>query len=176
LYKVISAETIAAIYDELYRRSTVGGWPNVLLRPATAVSTDQVRDGRIDLEIEHVQQLRAETLTTDAVVLATGSTERSAAALLKGIEANLARDGFGRPRVDAEYRLIFDEPVGGSVYVQNAERHTHGVGAPDLGLAAWRSAVILNSLAGHEIHRLPARTAFTTFGSHHTPGREPTSA
>jgi lysine N6-hydroxylase len=40
--------------------------------------------------------------------------------------------------------------------VQNAERHTHGVGAPDLGLIAWRAATILNSL--------PERTAFTTFG------------
>lgn len=52
----------------------------------------------------------------------------------------------------------------GSVYVQNAERHTHGVGAPDLGLAAWRSATILNSLTGAEPYPLPRRTAFTSFG------------
>lgn len=169
LYKAISAETIADIYDELYRRSTDGGWPDALLCPATAVRTGRVSSGgRIDLEIEHVQQNGTETLTTDAVVLATGYTERSTEALLKDIEPNLTRDHSGRPKVDAEYRLVFEEPVAGSIYVQNAERHTHGVGAPDLGLAAWRSAVILNSLTGREIHRLPDRTAFTTFGSRHT--------
>ncbi|MCS0637397.1 lysine 6-monooxygenase, partial [Streptomyces sp. LP05-1] len=42
--------------------------------------------------------------------------------------------------------------------------HTHGVGAPDLGLAAWRSATILNALTGTEPYPLPGRTAFTSFG------------
>lgn len=52
----------------------------------------------------------------------------------------------------------------GSIHVQNAELHTHGVGAPDLGLAAWRSATILNTLTGKETYPLPTRTAFTSFG------------
>jgi lysine N6-hydroxylase len=62
--------------------------------------------------------------------------------------------------------------VTGSLYVQNAELHTHGVGAPDLGLAAWRSATILNSVTGKEPYPLPTRTAFTTFGLDH-PARVP---
>jgi lysine N6-hydroxylase len=60
--------------------------------------------------------------------------------------------------------MILDPAVTGTVYVQNAERHTHGVGSPDLGLAAWRSATILNSLTGKEPYPMPRRTAFTTFG------------
>ena len=52
----------------------------------------------------------------------------------------------------------------GALFVQNAERHTHGPGAPDLGLGAWRAAVILNAVCGKTVHELPARTAFTTFG------------
>ncbi|HET6856641.1 MAG TPA: lysine 6-monooxygenase, partial [Streptomyces sp.] len=60
--------------------------------------------------------------------------------------------------------LVLDERIGGSVFVQNAERHTHGVGAPDLGLAAWRSAVVLNALTDGRAYALPSRTAFTTFG------------
>ncbi|MDH6575019.1 SidA/IucD/PvdA family monooxygenase [Kitasatospora sp. MAP5-34] len=170
LYKGISAETIGAIHDELYRRTVGGGWPDAVLRPATAIRTGRARDGRIDLEIEHVQQGATETLTTDAVVLATGYTERPADSLLHGLAPYLVRDHAGRPLVDAEYRLVLDGPVNGSVFVQNAERHTHGVGAPDLGLAAWRSAVILNALTGRQIHHLPERTAFTTFGARTAPG------
>jgi lysine N6-hydroxylase len=60
--------------------------------------------------------------------------------------------------------MVLDPGVTGSVYVQNAERHTHGVGAPDLGLATWRSATILNHLTGNTAYPLPRRTAFTTFG------------
>ncbi|EFL14574.1 monooxygenase [Streptomyces sp. C] len=60
--------------------------------------------------------------------------------------------------------MILDPSVSGTVFVQNGERHTHGVGTPDLGLAAWRSAAILNTLTGKEPYPQPHRTAFTTFG------------
>lgn len=76
----------------------------------------------------------------------------------------MRRDAGERPRIDADFRLVLDPSVTGSVYVQNAELHTHGVGAPDLGLAAWRGATILNSLTGKDPYPLPTRTAFTTFG------------
>jgi lysine N6-hydroxylase len=169
LYKGISAKTIGEIYDELYRRTTGGGWPDALLCPATTVRDGRARGGRIDLEIEHVQQGSSLTLTTDAVVLATGYTERPTKTLLRDIAGDLVLDQSGRPLVDAAYRLVFANPIHGSVFVQNAERHTHGVGAPDLGLAAWRSGVILNAVAGREVYPLPGRTAFTTFGLEHVP-------
>ncbi|MFQ6199254.1 lysine N(6)-hydroxylase/L-ornithine N(5)-oxygenase family protein [Streptomyces sp. NPDC000405] len=164
LYKGISGETIGDIHDELYRRTLTGGWPDAVLRPATAVRGGRTHEGRIELELEHVQEGGRETVTTDAVVLATGYAERPSDGLLRGLDPYLVRDSSGRPVVDADYRLALDGPVTGSVFVQNAERHTHGVGAPDLGLAAWRSAVILNTLTGREVHPLPSRTAFTTFG------------
>ncbi len=108
----------------------------------------------------HAEQGVRECLATDAVVLATGYAERPADGLLGALETYLRRDGAGRPLVDEEFRLVLDPAVTGSVFVQNAERHTHGVGAPDLGLAP----VILNALTGRECYPLPRRTAFTTFG------------
>src|SRR6185312_15654189 len=93
--------------------------------------------------------------------------ERPLDRLLDGLDPYLRRDSRERPRIDEHFRLGLDPSVTGTgchVYVQNAERHTHGVGSPDLGLAAWRSATILNSLTGKETYPLPARTAFTTFG------------
>ncbi|NEE38330.1 lysine 6-monooxygenase, partial [Streptomyces sp. SID7982] len=76
---------------------------------------------------------------------------------------------------DAAQRLVLAPEIAGSVFVQNAERHTHGVGTPDLGLAAWRSAVIVNALTGKEFYPLPERTAFTTFGlgTRDRDGRDP---
>lgn len=165
LHKGIDADTIAAIHDELYRRTLHGGWPDAVLTPGVLVRTaGRVGATRIELHLEHGRQSGRSRLTTDAVVLATGYRERPLSRLLAGLDPYMCHDTSGRPRVDDTYRLVLDPSVTGSVYVQNAERHTHGVGAPDLGLAAWRSATILNSLTGTEHYPLPRRTAFTTFG------------
>jgi len=149
LHKGIDAETIAAVHDELYRRTLHGGWPDAVLTPGVRPAAQQGTRSR---------------LTTDAVVLATGYRERPVDSMLAGLDPYLRHDAAGRARIDERYRLVLDPSVTGSVYVQNAERHTHGVGAPDLGLAAWRSAVILNAVTGKEPYPLPRRTAFTSFG------------
>lgn len=166
LHKGISAETLADIHDELYRRVLPGpgNWPDVTLTPGVAVTGAAPRDGRVELALRHVEEGSETRLRTDAVVLATGYAERPVDTLLEPLRPHLARDAAGRPLVGTDQRLALDEKAGGSVFVQNAERHTHGVGTPDLGLAAWRSAVILNTLTGRDAYPLPSRTAFTTFG------------
>jgi lysine N6-hydroxylase len=164
LYKGISTDTLGDIHDELYRRALAGGWPDVTLTPGVAVTAADRRDGRVELALEHREEGSRATLVTDAVVLATGYAQRPVDGLLEALGPHIARDGSGRPLVGHDQRLVLDDKVGGTVFVQNAERHTHGVGTPDLGLAAWRSAVILNALTGRPAYPLPRRTAFTTFG------------
>ncbi|MBC9712086.1 SidA/IucD/PvdA family monooxygenase [Streptomyces sp. TRM66268-LWL] len=165
LHKGIDADTMAAIHDELYRRTLHGGWPDATLTPGVFVRTaGRVGATRVELHLEHAQQGTRSRIHTDAVVLATGYRERPLDQMLAGLDSYMRRDGSSRPRISEDYRLLLDPSVTGSVYVQNAERHTHGVGAPDLGLMAWRSASILNSLTGKQPYVLPKRTAFTTFG------------
>ncbi|MFP5328131.1 MAG: lysine 6-monooxygenase, partial [Acidimicrobiia bacterium] len=100
---------------------------------------------------------------TDAVVLATGYAPRRPEFLQRLTDA-VAWDPSGRYDVDEDYRVRLDASVRGGIYVQNAEHHRNGVGTPDLGLGAYRSAVILNAIAGRTVHHLPKTTAFTTFG------------
>ncbi|MGW0734635.1 lysine N(6)-hydroxylase/L-ornithine N(5)-oxygenase family protein [Streptomyces sp. NPDC002851] len=168
LHKGIDADTLAAIHDELYRRTLDGGWPDTVLTPGVTVRTaGRVATTKVELHLEHQQQGTRSRLTTEAVVLATGYRERPLGQLLAGLDPYIRRDSSERPRIDAQYRLVLDPSITGTgshIYVQNAETHTHGVGAPDLGLAAWRSATILNSLTGRADYPLPERTAFTTFG------------
>ncbi|RSM35306.1 lysine 6-monooxygenase [Amycolatopsis balhimycina DSM 5908] len=161
LYKGIDAETIGAIHDELYRRSIIGP-PGAVLTPGVEVVSASTVDGQIELGVRHAQQGRGGTLRTAAVVAATGYTETPTRSLLAGLGDAVHRDRQGRLEVGAGYRVALDVP--GPLFVQNAERHTHGPGAPDLGLGAWRAAVILNAVCGKTVHELPDRTAFTTFG------------
>ncbi|QKW05925.1 SidA/IucD/PvdA family monooxygenase [Streptomyces sp. NA04227] len=181
LHKGIDAETLAAIHDELYRRTLGNTWPDATLTPGVTVRTaGRIGDGRIELHLEHTRQNTRSRHTTDAVVLATGYHERPLDPLLVALEPHLTRDTEGRLAIDEHYRLVLDPALtatGSTIYVQNAERHTHGVGAPDLGLAAWRSATILNTLTGTTPYPLPERTAFTTFGlQQRTPASETTTA
>ncbi|SDC42858.1 lysine N(6)-hydroxylase/L-ornithine N(5)-oxygenase family protein [Actinokineospora iranica] len=162
LYKGISAETIGAIHDELYQRTVGGGWPDVTLTPGVAVVAAERAGNGVELTVRHEQQGATAALRTDAVVCATGYAERDLDVLLGPLAGE--RDGSGRAAVDADFRVRLRPEITGSVFVQNAERHTHGVGAPDLGLAAWRSATILNAVCGRVVHPLAERTAFTTFG------------
>ncbi|GAA2263186.1 monooxygenase [Streptomyces ruber] len=165
LHKGIGADTLAAIHDELYRRTLHGGWPDAVLTPGVLVRTaGRIASTRIELHLEHIQQGTRSRLSTDAVVLATGYRERPLDRMIAGLEPYIRRDNSERPCVDDRFRLVLDPAVTGSVHVQNAGLHAHGVGTPDLGLAAWRSATILNHLTGKNPYPLPDRTAFTTFG------------
>ncbi|MFJ8231993.1 lysine N(6)-hydroxylase/L-ornithine N(5)-oxygenase family protein [Streptomyces sp. NPDC094448] len=161
----IDPATLAAVHDELYRRSLPGGWPDAVLTPGVRVRTaGRVATTRVELHLEHVQQGTRSRLTTDAVVLATGYRERPLTRVLTGLDPYLRRDAAGRPRIGEDFRLVLDPSVTGTVFVQSADVRTHGAGVSGPGLTAWRSASILNSLTGREPYRLPHRTAFTAFG------------
>jgi len=163
LYKGISAHTMAEIYDLLYERSVGGGRADATLLPNVEV-TRAVRTGDgYQLGCRQTQQERDFTVATDAVVLATGYAARRPD-FLAGLAGLVDWDAQGRYRVGADYRVALNARVAGGLYVQNAELHTHGVGAPDLGLGAWRAATILNAVAGRQVHDLPMATAFTSFG------------
>ncbi|MCT2594398.1 SidA/IucD/PvdA family monooxygenase [Streptomyces sp. N2-109] len=165
LHKAIDHGTLGAIHDELYQRTLSGGWPDAVLTPGVGVRTaGRIGRAQVELHLEHAEQGARSRLVTDAVVLATGYRERSCEGLLSALDPHIRRDARRRPRIDEEFRIVLDPSVRGAVHVQNAERHTHGVGAPDLGLAAYRSARILNAVTGGEQFPLPRRSAFTTFG------------
>jgi len=161
LYKGISAQTIAEIYDLLYERTVGGAHADVSLHPGVAVTAASTGPAGVNLSCRHLQQDRDFAFTTDRVVLATGYAAVRPAFL---DEQLVDWDDDGRYRVGADYRVATHPAVTGGLYVQNAELHTHGVGTPDLGLGAWRAATILNAIAGRQVQPVPQVTAFTSFG------------
>lgn len=163
LYKASSAGTLAEIHELLYERSIGGRLPDVTLMPNVAV-TGAHQDGcGLELACHHIEQDRAFDVRTDRVVLATGYSANTPSCL-HSLTDVIDWDDRGRYQVDDHYRLALSDEITGEVYVQNAEMHSHGVGAPDLGLGAHRAAVILNSVSGRDAYPLPQRNAFTTFG------------
>jgi lysine N6-hydroxylase len=56
--------------------------------------------------------------------------------------------------VREDYSIKWDGPEGCNIYVQNAARHCRGIADPNLSLMAWRSGIIVNSLAGRCVYNV----------------------
>lgn len=163
LYKAISPATIGEIYDVLYERRVAERSDRVTMTPNVAVTSARPAGGRLELQCEERLQGSSSIVRTDRVVLATGYAARRPP-FLDGLSDAVRWDSDGRYQIDEQYRVALDPIVDGGLFVQNAEHHRNGVGTPDLGLGAHRSAVILNAITGRTVHPLPTTTAFTTFG------------
>ncbi|MGE3620512.1 MAG: lysine N(6)-hydroxylase/L-ornithine N(5)-oxygenase family protein [Acidimicrobiia bacterium] len=160
LYKGISAKTSAAIFDLLYERTVDGSAPGLdYLSAVELVGLEPVGD-RWRLALSHRDEGEAFEHDTDAVVLATGYRARP----LPVAPGLLALDPAGRPVVEPDLRLRLAEGGPSSLFVIGTELHSHGVGAPDLGLGALRAASIVNAAAGRARYRVPERTVFQRFG------------
>ena len=164
LYKGIDAETVAAVYDLLYERTVGGDAPPVRLLAHTDVRAIEPAGDRWRVDCHQWEQAAGFRLDADRVVLATGYRS-SPPACIAELRRRIRWDAARRYRVGPDYRVETDKGVTGSLFVQNAELHTHGVGAPDLGLGAHRAATIVNALVGRQVHRLPPRSAFTDFSA-----------
>lgn len=167
-YKGVSEETLEQIHSLMYQREIEHGCADVELRSGVAVEAAGVEDGRTVLTCRHRDTGRTFHHETHLVVAATGYQQRRPE-FLAPIEPLLCRDEFGRYRVSLEHSVELDESVRGRIFVANADLHSHGVAAPDLGISAFRNATIINTLCGREVYRLPKHTSYASFDVPGTP-------
>ena len=162
VYKGIDPATSAKIYDELYEQSVGGVEVDVGLLAATEVVDIGDIEGEPGHQLlcEQREEDEAFVHASDAVVLATGY-EREDPPFLAPLEPELARDDAGRLSITEDFRLR--TALDGEIFVQNAELHTHGINAPDLGLGPHRNAVIVNRLVGEPVYDAAPAETFQQF-------------
>lgn len=153
LYKGISSAMIRDIYHLLYERSACGKQLNTVLQAMTEVNLIEETTGRLSLSCTQWVKEEYFTHETDIVVLATGY-QSVLPPFINPISHHIQWDDQGRFQVEREYRLKTNTMGENDIFVQNAELHTHGVGAPDLGLGAYRNSVIINELARQTVSTL----------------------
>ncbi|WP_049954582.1 lysine N(6)-hydroxylase/L-ornithine N(5)-oxygenase family protein [Halostagnicola larsenii] len=161
LYKGIDPDTSDEIYEELYRRSVGGDRPDVGLIAMTEVrDIDRTEAGRYRLDCRQWQSETTFSFEPSVVILGTGY-HRPTPPFLDGIDQRIHRDDRGRLEITREYTLKTD--LDGTVFVQNAGLHTHGVGTPDLGLGTYRNVVILDQLLEESPYSIPTDTVYQDF-------------
>ncbi|MCK2044538.1 lysine N(6)-hydroxylase/L-ornithine N(5)-oxygenase family protein [Chromohalobacter sp. TMW 2.2299] len=162
LYKGIDLALVNEIYDLLYAKRLGGPVDTHLLTNAELQDChyDAAR-ATFELDLYQTEQRQPYRHTTPALVMATGYRYREPG-FLSPIHAHIRRDTAGRFAVDRFYSIDHDRS---RLFVQNAERHTHGLAAPDLGMACYRNACIIRELTGVEHYPIERRIAFQTFGT-----------
>jgi lysine N6-hydroxylase len=159
-YKGISSETLDDIHDVLYQRDLTAS--PVELQCGVAVVAAVARADGIELTLHHSDTGRTFQHLTDTVVAATGYRNRPLQ-FMTALEDQVRRDAAGRWVINRDHSVETDDALAGHIFVSNADLHSHGVAAPDLGIGAIRNATIVNRIAGREVFRLPKSTAFTSF-------------
>jgi lysine N6-hydroxylase len=115
--------------------------------------TDLARDrNRLVATVLNDDTGSVETYQADVAVFATGYRS-DFPAYLEPLRGRVL-DTEGRMRVRRDYSLDWDGPDDVNIYVQNAAEASHGIADPNLSLSAWRSARIINAIAGRNVYRI----------------------
>ena len=162
LYKGIDSDLISEIYDLLYTKSAQRHLPVRLLTNTAVTSTryDHPRE-RYTLQLLQREQQHRFSLHTHGLVLATGYRYEEPE-FLRPIEHRIARDEHARFAVGENYSI---DHTAREIFVQNAELHTHGFVAPDLGMGAYRNSRIISELLGREYYPIEHEIAFQQFAA-----------
>lgn len=149
-YSVVAPELIEALYATEYRERVHGRRRLFMRRASEILSADETANG-IEVEVRSNLDGLTDTLTCDAVVLATGFEP----APLQPLLGDLAPSVAPLLSVSRDYRLPTPADVVADIYLQGGTEKTHGLTASLLSNAAVRAGEILTSILERRQCKLP---------------------
>lgn len=159
LYKGINCSLIDSIYNRLYTLSLEDGFKDsVLLRPNCRLIRSYEDEDRIVCDVMHKETKELFVHEADALILATGY-HYQLPECISPISRLIQWDKQNRYKVNRNYSIDKHN----TIFVQNAELHTHGFNAPDLGMGPYRNAIILNTILGSEYFQTERDVPFQSF-------------
>lgn len=159
LYKGINFSLINEIYEQLYLRSLDPKNKMPVIRTNCSLENiTSISATNIELQFRHLQKQEDLSVTTNTVILATGYYNKMPD-FLNQLNNHIHLDEYGRYVVNENYSIDKNN----SVFVQNAEQHTHGFNSADLGLGPYRNAVMLNTIANKQLFHIEKGSVFQTF-------------
>lgn len=165
MYKGISKQTIADIFDSLYRLTIANSQQPLTMLANTSLDSvgKSISDNMLLLDVHNCLSQTKFQLEADALILATGY--RSAdLSILNPLASLLKQDSKKNYVLNADFSLKISAEKVGKIFMQNNSLHSHGVGSPDLGLGAYRNSVIINTICNRMVYKTARKTVFQSFG------------
>jgi lysine N6-hydroxylase len=159
LYKAINIDLIRDISETLYRQELDGINPTVQIRPNCELVNIGKDQHGFNLEFHHLETGRTLIQKSAGVILATGY-KNFIPAFMEPIKERIGFSKSDNYSVNRNYSVDDNN----SVFVQNADLHSHGFNSADLGMGPYRNATILNTILGKEYFKMEANIGFQTFG------------
>jgi lysine N6-hydroxylase len=160
LYKGINFSLVNEIYDQLYLKSLdenfscyTGLFTNCDLQNVS------IKKQKIVLDFLHKESDHCFQHSTDVAIMATGYHQRIPD-FIRPIGDRIQWSENKNYEVNQNYSIDTDN----SVFVQNADLHSHGFNSADLGMGPYRNSIILNAILGYDHFRIEKNIAFQTFG------------
>src|SRR5580658_6979398 len=158
LYKGINAGLLSAIYERLYERLLDNPADATTLYPNCEPREINIDGQEISCTFRHCETREIFKHTTDALILSTGYKEKPPV-FLANVKERINYLPNGKYNVSREYSVTADQ----TIFVQNADLHTHGFASSDLSFGPYRNAVILNTILGYPHFPLKDGTSFQRF-------------
>jgi lysine N6-hydroxylase len=159
LYKGINAGLLSAIYERMYERLLENRADATALFPNCELMEIKIRSQEFICRFRQLETNAEFEHATDALILATGYKEKPPV-FLEAVKERINYLPSGKYNVSREYSVTDDQ----TVFVQNADLHSHGFASADLSFGPYRNAVILNSVLGYPHFHLEEGTSFQQFG------------
>ncbi|AII04026.1 MULTISPECIES: lysine N(6)-hydroxylase/L-ornithine N(5)-oxygenase family protein [Rhodococcus] len=97
------------------------------------------------MSLTHIDTGEIDSVGADIVVLATGY-HFPLPEFLHPLGGRIARTNCGLPQLAADYSVSWAGPAGNKMFFLNAGKLSHGIADPNLSLASWRAATVLNTI------------------------------
>ncbi len=160
LFKGINSSLLQQIYDLLYDKLSDNEHEKINLMPNCELQCIEKNSiHKYLLSFFHREEAKMFHHSAEAVILSTGY-KYAMPSFLEHIHGKIKWTPEGLYDVSRYYTIDIEEQ---NIFVQNAEMHTHGFTAPDLGLGTHRNAVILNKILGYEHFEITKCNTFQQF-------------
>ena len=159
LYKGINLSLIDDINNELCDRSFEEKKGKATLHPNCVLHGVETAMSLITCRFHHANQEEDFTSETNCLILATGY-KNITPGFLQPVKDLINWNLEGLYEVNRNYSIDNHN----SIFVQNADLHSHGFNSADLGLGPYRNATILNTILNSEYFKMEKNITFQTFG------------
>lgn len=161
----ITNDCLQGIYQRLYHDRYVLKKPNWWsIQPNQTLKSINRGAQGYQLHLNHGLTEEDSELKADIVILCTGY-QRTLPACLSGLADKIPLNASGLPSLNPDFNIEWQGSSNNRIYMVNAGIHSHGIADPQLSLATWRAAKIINHASECGLYKLNEEMAIIDWGT-----------